>query len=641
MQYIAIDSEFAPGRDDDPKTRADKTPLACVTWAKTDGTAGIWHHTEAKCHVVRCLEHDTIITHSGANDMLVFLRQWPDLVSLVWEAYAEGRILDIRLAQKLADISDGSHEAPRYIYNGSPYNLAAMAFRHFRVKLEKDKWRMLYGALRHVPLREWPKGAVDYPIDDARVTMKLYLLIARKYGEVATGDLVRQSQHGWAFRLLEWQGIRTDPELVAKVKALTEAEWRRLGKHLRDNGLVRVERRKYVKNTKVVKELVRLLVPRELWKLTDKGQKLKQKKLPFNPEDYISTDDEVCTDSGDPLLMKYASFVSLGGKLSGQYPHLAKGQIHVHFESLADTGRSRSGKPYNLQNPPQGRKGVVGERECFVPPPGCVFIDNDFGGLELCTSSQMNIDLYGRSAMAKVLNGGKNVHTYFGAKLLKCSYEEMASGKANKVEKYLGAYEPAKRSNFGFGGGMGPKRFAHTCKLADPPLILTEDEAKDLKAGWLSTFPEWRLHFNAARNATGSFERPKKARVKLLRVNRWRGGLTYSEYCNTFFQALGADCAKDSLFEVTRACYDPAVNSVLLGSRPVNFVHDQIITATPEEGAHEAALEQTRIMIETANRFLPDVPVGTEPTLARRWSKFAETVKDKHGRLVPWEHSAI
>jgi hypothetical protein len=73
----------------------------------------------------------------------------------------------------------------------------------------------------------------------------------------------------------------------------------------------------------------------------------------------------------------------------------------------------------------------------------------------------------------------------------------------------------------------------------------------------------------------------------------------------------------------------------------VYFVHYDILTETEEEGAHECGLEQARIMNETANRFLVDVPIAAEPGLSRRFSKFAGTIYDEHKRLIPWEHPAI
>jgi hypothetical protein len=410
---------------------------------------------------------------------------------------------------------------------------------------------------------------------------------------------------------------------------------------------------------------MRITCPQELKRATKEGTK-KVKAGLCTIDDVISCDKEACADSGNPLLEAYAEYQHLDTFLTRHVPKLSDGVIHCKFESLRDTGRIASGggdAGYNATNMPQGenpydliKRGLppkLGVRECFVPREDLgrfawlgvpartrrVYIDVDYPGLELRTISQMCLDLYGRSEMAKALNAGKNLHTMFGAYLMGIPYEEGLSRKKGQEEKFLRQYEVAKRCNFGLGGGMGAARFVATCKKER--VIITLDEAKAFIKAWRSFWPEMELHFGRARALTGSYDNPRKARIKHLRVDRWRGGLTYTEACNTPFQGLGADCAKDSLFEVVRACYDPAMHSPLFGSVPVNFIHDQIITETAEEGAHEAAVEQARIMSEVASRFLPDVPIEAEPAISRRFSKYASTIYDANKRLVAWEHPAI
>ncbi len=71
------------------------------------------------------------------------------------------------------------------------------------------------------------------------------------------------------------------------------------------------------------------------------------------------------------------------------------------------------------------------------------------------------------------------------------------------------------------------------------------------------------------------------------------------------------------------------------------FVHDQILTESPEATAHEAALEQDRLMLEAGNGVLRHVTgLGVDTKLARRYSKAAKRIVDPStGRLVPWDMS--
>ncbi len=75
----------------------------------------------------------------------------------------------------------------------------------------------------------------------------------------------------------------------------------------------------------------------------------------------------------------------------------------------------------------------------------------------------------------------------------------------------------------------------------------------------------------------------------------------------------------------------------MYGCRPVCFIHDEIIMETPIAQAHEAALEQERVMCEAMSMYTPDIPIRASPALMRRWYKGADRAFDAHGRLIPWE----
>lgn len=678
-RLIALDTETALS------TQYCKAPeLACVSWARPDGSRGLFHWGDRDLigWLFERLTCDWIIGHTVHYDMGVLLEwcrkyhpaHFLALVSAVFRAYRAGRILDIRLAQKLRDISDGEHESPRWMVNGAPYTLEALSKRHLARALDKDTWRKRYGELRELAFDLWPEGAKIYPVEDARATIDVLVLMRAKYGIETFGDLVRQTQHAFALHLVTCWGIRTDLELATEVKATAETRYRSLAAALESGGeiqttagarvnlpggFLRTERGKWVKNMRVIQATVLRAYDAlgEPAPLTDTG--LKKKKAGEDVSrvvKYIASDAETCEDTADDHLLAFSEFNSLGTRLSTQFPHLLRGEIHSRFESLRETGRTSSGgkdgdvKGYNTQNPPTGDDAgiILGERECFIPRPGYVYGDNDYSGLEICTIGQMAVDLYGFSEIAKVVRtrGGDAgaAHTEFAATILGTTFEDAAKRKKAGDVIAVRARDTAKRCNFGLGGGMGKTRFAAICKTNGSPLdadwtraIARAAELKDL---WVKRWREMSTHFAWAKAQTGTFKQPKRARIKLLRVDRWRGGLKYTDVCNTPFQALGSDVAKDALFEVVAAQYDPAEHSVLYGSRVVNFVHDQIISEFPEHNAHECVIEQTRIMNEIGARWLPDCPVFTEPALARRWSKgAAKVVKD--GRIVPWEHPTI
>ena len=166
-------------------------------------------------------------------------------------------------------------------------------------------------------------------------------------------------------------------------------------------------------------------------------------------------------------------------------------------------------------------------------------------------------------------------------------------------------------------------------------VMLTEDRARELKAQWLERWPEMRLFFKhvGRPGRRGHWLRPSSSSSSRI-ATQWL--VHYSAWPTRYFQGLGADAAKRAHYLVARACYaEPA--SVLYGSRPVNFVHDESILEVDDDvRAHDKAIELGRLMVLGANEFLPNVPARVEPLLARRWSKKSKPVF-KDGRLVPWE----
>jgi len=193
-----------------------------------------------------------------------------------------------------------------------------------------------------------------------------------------------------------------------------------------------------------------------------------------------------------------------------------------------------------------------------------------------------------------------------------------------------------RQCNFGFPGGLGAESLCYFARKSYN-VHLTEERAKELKAAWLDRWPEMKLFFRHIGELVG---KDGKGIIRQLFSDRWRGGCSYCAAANSYFQGLGSCAAKRALYLVQHACYaEPG--SVLYGSRPVLFVHDEIVMEVFNDWyAHDKAMEMTRLMLQGANEFLPDVPVRAEPQLTVRWSKKAKPVYDEMNRLVPWSPAA-
>lgn len=192
-----------------------------------------------------------------------------------------------------------------------------------------------------------------------------------------------------------------------------------------------------------------------------------------------------------------------------------------------------------------------------------------------------------------------------------------------------------RQCNFGFPGGLGFKRFVEFARM-NYGVIVSEKQARELKQFWSEAWPESKEYFDYIGRICES--EVARASVEQLYVGRVRSDVGFTDACNSLFQGLAADAAKNAGFLIARACYAEP-ESVLYGCRPVNFVHDEFILEVPDdEFASDAAEELARLMVVGARPFLPDVEPKAEPQLMRRWSKKAKAIRDKEtGKLVPWD----
>lgn len=279
----------------------------------------------------------------------------------------------------------------------------------------------------------------------------------------------------------------------------------------------------------------------------------------------------------------------------------------------------------NCQNLPQGG----GIRECFVPRSGNVFLFCDYSTLEMRTLAQVCLWLFGHSAMAESLREGRDLHLDMAAQIAGVSYKEaqerLRSGdpEIKKLRKY------AKIANFGFPGGMGPKRFIIYAKGYG--VDLTHDQAQLLRNTFMERWPEMAQYFEYC---SGLVEGDTAPFVEFLGSGMLRGDVTYTAVCNGFFQHLAAMGAKQSTYRISRACYTDKT-SPLYDSRPIAFLHDEIGMEVPDDGRLDSvAKEVQRIMNETMAEWVPDIPIESEAAAMRRWLKGAEPVFH-NGLLVP------
>jgi hypothetical protein len=676
MRIVAFDTEthlIQPGL---------LTPkLVCVSVADENG---VWlHDRRYGTDYVQMLLEDVevaLVGHNVAYDLGVLVARRPELIPLVFRAYEQGRIWDTKVRQELLDIASGRsvrNGATFALRNGewvkAGYSLAGLAGHYlgkdrFAEKTDENAWRMRYHELEDVPLDQWPPEATHYAKEDAEDTLAIFLKQGGVNGALPTEQ--EQVRAAWALHLMSVWGVRTDATSVADLEQRLLAEQVRLRKRVIQAGILVPKRvpedeaefhEEVVKRRKATKKdlqpaldgsspeieyedgaayvVTRATVPMRWAKDSKKIEAYTQRYLARRGKDVeltatgrVSTAKDTLKQTGSHLL----DLVADGGgvdKVLGTYvPVLKDGTqrpINARFNVLVNSGRTSCSEP-NLQNLPSGRK-VGGTRECFVPRDGYVFVSVDYDTLELRALAQVCLTLFGKSEMAASINKDRDLHSQVGATMLGMTYEEVEKGKKQKGSPAKTARDAAKVFNFGAPGGLGASSLVDYAR-AGYGVTLTEQQSREMKAQWLKAWPEMVTYFAWINQAVGLGEAVLRHPI----TGFVRGDVGYTDGCNHLFQHLAAQGAKRALYRAALEAYaDP--DSAFYGSRPVVFVHDEIIAEVPESRAAAASGRLAQIMCEEMAQLIPDVKITASPTLMRYWTKDAVETYDTHGTLVPWE----
>lgn len=668
MRFVAIDTEtenFAPG---------DQAPrLVCVSVCVDGREPRLYDHVEG-AQLVEELVDDAIASpdddplvltfQTGPYDLAVIARELGTLsfVQKVFKLHEAQRIWDTRTVEWILDNAEGMlwlqpWPKSRSGYRRPPknsgwYTLGRLARKYLFVEVTgkgEGGIRTNFGWLRGVPIPKWEQEYVDYASNDAKytvgVTVEQYRrALADKRNVLA--DMPAQLQAYWAMHLVSVWGLTTDVAMVAEYKAELEALmevmrrglaqirfdvgdgggpkpllWQVKGKTrpVKDEG-------KWKSSTKVLRQLITqafekqgLDVP-----MTDPS--------PTHPDGQVATDADTIEDCDDPSLGPWKAYKQAEKVLNTYIPQLEQGIVHPRYD-FAATGRSTSYDP-NIQNLP--RKGKV--RECYVPREGHLFCSVDYGSQELVTFAQVMQWTIGPNALADALNQGLDPHMLLAARRLGIDYDEGVRRRKAGDQLVKDHRQKSKGPNFGYPGGMGPDKFCEYMRAQDPPEFYTVDEATAERTFWFETWNnDPRRYFRWVASIVDSQDWVQQFVSKRIRGGgKWGPGVGFTDGANTFFQGLAADMSKAALYEVVRACYSDPL-SPLFGCRVVAFIHDELLVEVPVHRAHDCAMETSRIMLEVAKRYCPDVKSKAEPALMERWYKGAEYVENDAGILVPWQ----
>ncbi len=600
-------------------------PLTCMSFLEESGRYGIVDRFTAHDMMRDWLRDPTVTIrgHNFAYDAAVMCAEFPDLLPLFFNAYDNLRIRDTMIDEMLLDIGEGHFRwdvdpLTDIVIRRKSYELSALT----PGGMEKDKYRLGYGPLRDVPIEKWEHGALMYPIKDCFATAALGARQDIRAGRRPVPDSAQQARNHFALHLMSVWGMRTEPERVMWLQAALNQSCNMLAGKLVEFGMLRWDGSR---------------------DMTAIRERLQQSgvQLVYTPSGQISTAADLVKEAADAdpslhYLLEYVDHLKL---LSTYVPALLRGlevPINARFNPLVETGRTSASKP-NLQNLPRGKnknqdlsKHV---RECFVPRPGFHFVDTDYDVLEVRTLGQALYDLIGGCTLRDAFQRDPNfdAHINLAAQIAGTTYENAMARKKADDKEILELRQMAKAAVFGLPGGLGAKKLrAYAYKGYG--VALSQQQAEFLRWQYLRAIPEMQRYFHMMGGATNA----GSCTMVQLRSGRVRGGCRFTDACNGWFQSLAADGAKFALWEVSKACYVDR-SSVMYGSRPVCFVHDQIITESPQQVSSECAVEQEKIMERSMEVFTPDIPSRASSVVTKRWIKGAKKVKDKHGRIIPYE----
>lgn len=637
-------------------------PIVCGSFADQQlFTGGI---LRSKSETISLVEH--ALTHlsekdtvwCGANiayDWGCILAVRPDLLFLVWKAYAEERVFDVLIAGTLDAIYDGrlrSEDGPTELFmrNGKKiqsgrYSLQSVTEDYLgrTDAKQNDRFRLSYALLEPLHIDQWPEEARQYPIDDAVNTLEVAEVQLKVCNNLH--NLPAQAHAAFCAHLGSIWGMRIDTQRATALKASVDENLARVQAFALEHNLVKPKwkGRKpnkvidgYSKDTKLLKEMV-FQAYDGLPPKTDGGD--------------ISTSREALSESGHPVLEQFAE-ASKWEKLrtyADELASLGTAPMNVSCNILLSTGRaSYSGL---IQLIP--RKGGV--RECFSARPGKSWCSVDYNFIELSGLAQVCLWALGYSKLAEAINNDVDPHSLFAANMIGMPYDEFLLKKEVKGSAEAGYRQAAKAANFGFPGMMGAAKFViakkregeKVCQWThhdglcgaekvrqwkgrelDAPLCKRcIEEAEKLRQFYLQQWPEMPNYFKWVQS--------KGDRVEQFVSKRVRGGCSGPAAANTRFQGLIADGSKAAVVELTREAYlEPA--SPLYGSRLMVYAHDETLMEHDRAVEHEAAHRQAEIMRAEMKKYIPDVKVGADPALMLRWSKDAKT-KYVDGRLVCWD----
>jgi len=678
MRIVAFDTEtylIGPGEAVAPK-------VVCVSFAER-AEGKIYAELLASSHpeilaILEGLFRDpevVLVGHNVCYDLTVLARTWPSLLPCIFEALENHRVTDTLIREKLRNLSTFGRidalDLPDGKQQNLSYHLASLVKDYFgedrsEEKNSPDSWRLRYSELDGKAASEYPPEARQYALQDAIDTLRLWEAQEKKASPSGYGSMVThtfQTAASFALRMMTVRGFRIDRELRNKLAEdlAVELSSDNLPLLIESGILRRAEPPRPKRGGGMTKGKPSSINKKRLGEIISEVCGANGLEVKLTESGQVSADAEALLDLAplDPRLEQYQARQALARLAGTELPKLDADFVHPNFDILKETGRTSSYgnrkanpmDPYpstNIQQVDPRARGV------FIPRDGYLFCSIDYSSLELVALAQKTYSLFGRSVHYDKVMAGYDLHAFLGAQLAWHFDEEFRQWSQEKdpdaiyreflklkawpgSKKFFQHWRKfAKPTGLGYPGGLGPVKFVSYAK-ATYDVLVTLEEAKEIRKIWFEIYPEMVDYFEWINkdcqdpNEPGSY-------CYMTPLGMYRAGATFCACANgAALQSPAAEGAKLAIFEVAKACSLGEFKDCW----PLAFIHDEIILEIPDDDkAGHRADGIAEIWRAQMQKVLPDVPIGANPCLMRRWDKMAEPVRDKKGRLQVWQPSS-
>lgn len=457
--------------------------LVCASYA-TAGGSGLLTREEAPKALRRALEAGkTIVGANIAFDMAVMLEADPSLLGVIFDAYREGSVFDVMIAEQLHAIAEGTlgidprtGGALRDPTTNRPmrrYSLAILTDIILGRKDAKarDDWRLSYALLAGIDPARWPSEARQYPIDDAENTLAIALAQLERNQNL--GNMYEQVEAAFALHLGACWGLRVDGQRLEALTAEVERKHAEAAVRYQAKGWVRADG---TQDQAAFKRSIAVAygasVPCDKCERGQAGGKkcvacdgtgLVLDKVPRSDKGNIKTDRDTLMESGDDDLATFGEdeFEKIRTTFVPWLRKGVRGPMVLRPNVLVASGRCSYEDPIH-QIPRHG-----GVRECFVARPGYVFASTDYSAGELATLAQFTYWIIGTSHMREAMLKSRNpgiLHSELGAAAMNLSLDEFLARLKQKDKACVDMRQAAKPFNFGAPAGMGSVKIVLTSR---------------------------------------------------------------------------------------------------------------------------------------------------------------------------------